>query len=131
MDRLFLDGSVLFSAACRDDSGLLQLWELKDVELLTSGYALEEARRNLDMDEQLRCLEALVRGLRLVPESANELPDGVELSEKDVPIVQAAIAAQTSHLITGDRRDLGRVFGQQMGGVWVMTPREYLTSRKR
>jgi hypothetical protein len=44
-----------------------------------------------------------VRSLEIVPESAVELPDVVELAEKDVPILQAALAAEASHLITGDR----------------------------
>ncbi len=133
MDRLFLDANVLFSAAYRDDSALLRLWELEDVELVTSAYAFEEARRNLGTDEQLERLQELVKlmgGLQIVPESAVALPAGVELSEKDVPILEAAIAAETSHLITGDRQDFGRYFGEKLAGVWVMTPRQYLTTRK-
>ena len=66
----------------------------------------------------------------MVPESAVELPAGVELPEKDVPILQAAIAADTSHLITGDRRDFGRYFGEELGGVTVVTPRQYLETRE-
>lgn len=131
MDRLFLDANVLFSAAYRADSGLLQLWELDDVELLTSAYAFEEARRNLGADDQLRCLQELVRDLEIVPESEVALPDEVELSGKDVPILQAAVAAESSHLITGDRKDFGRYFGQKLGRVWVMTPCEYLNTRER
>ena len=61
---------------------------------------------------------------------AVDLPDGVELSQKDMPILQAAIAAEASHLITGDRKDFGRYFGQKLAGVRVMTPREYLNTRK-
>ena len=130
MDRPFLDANVLFSAAYREGSGLRRLWELEDVELLTSGYALEEARRNLDTDDQLDRLHELVRGLQLVPESAVDLPDAVDLSEKDVPILQATIAAEASHLITGDRKDFGPYFGEKLRGVRITTPREYLNSRK-
>ena len=130
MDRPFLDANVLFSAAYREGSGLRRLWELEDVELLTSGYALGEARRNLDTNDQLDRLHELVRGLQLVPESAVDLPDAVDLSEKDVPILQAAIAAEASHLITGDRKDFGPYFGEKLRGVRITTPREYLNSRK-
>lgn len=130
MDRLFLDANVLFSAAYREDSGLRQLWELEDVELVTSAYAFEEARRNLETGEQLGRLQELVGGLQMVPESAVELPAGVELPEKDAPIVQAAIAGEASHLITGDRRDFGRHFGKTLAGVRVMTPRQYLEARE-
>jgi len=44
MDRLFLDANVLFSAAYMADARLRELWRLRDVELWTSRYALEEAR---------------------------------------------------------------------------------------
>ncbi|HXV59790.1 MAG TPA: PIN domain-containing protein [Vicinamibacteria bacterium] len=130
MDRLFLDANVLFSAVYQENSGLRRLWELEDVELVTSAYTFEEARPNLDADEQLERLQGLVRAIDLVPESAVELPLGVELSEKDIPILQAALAAEASHLITGDRRDFGRYLGERLGSVWVMTPRQYLETRE-
>jgi uncharacterized protein len=57
MDRLFLDASVLFSAAYRAKAGLLQFWKLKNVALCSSRYALEEARINLAKDPQKRRLE--------------------------------------------------------------------------
>lgn len=130
MDRLFLDANVLFSAAYREDSGLLRLWEIVDADLVTSAYAFEEARRNLDTESQRGRLQKLVRTLDIVPESAVDLPDGVALSDKDVPILRAAIAAQASHLITGDRKDFGRYFGQKLRALRVMTPREYLDTGK-
>lgn len=49
--RPFLDANVLFSAAYRDGSRLRRQWDLDGVELLTSGYALEEARRSLSATE--------------------------------------------------------------------------------
>jgi len=130
VDRLFLDANVLFSAAYRDDAGLVELWKLEDVELVTSAYAFEEARRNLSDDEQLERLQALVRRLSIVPESDLELPTNVKIQEKDQPILQAAIASKASHLITGDRRDFGRYFGKQVAGIWVMRPRQYLDTKK-
>lgn len=130
MDRLFLDANVLFSAAYREDAGLVELWKLEDVELVTSGYAFEEARRNLSDDEQLERLQALVRRLSIVPESDVELPSNVKIQEKDQPILQAAIASKASHLITDDRRDFGRYFGKQVAGIWVMLPRQYLDTKK-
>ncbi len=129
MDRLFLDANVLFSAAYRERSGLRRLWQLEGVELATSAYALEEARRNLGKEDQLERLQTLARDLQLVAESDVELPAGVQLAEKDIPILQAALAGEASHLLTGDRRDFGRHFGKKLAGVWVMTPRQYLDTR--
>jgi hypothetical protein len=44
LDRIFLDANVLFSAAYLENSGLGRLWQLEGVELLSSAYAVEEAR---------------------------------------------------------------------------------------
>lgn len=52
MDVLFLDANVLFSAAYRDDAQIARLWDLDDVELITSHYAADEARRNLTRPHQ-------------------------------------------------------------------------------
>lgn len=60
MDRLFLDANVLFSAAWRPDSGLLQLWKLKEATLYSSRYAVEEARVNLEAHAKRERLEKLV-----------------------------------------------------------------------
>lgn len=130
MDRLFLDANVLFSAAYRKDAGLVELWELEDVELVTSAFAFEEARRNLSDADQLERLQKLVRQISVVPESDIALPDGIELREKDVPILRAAVAAEASHLVTGDRRDFGRYLGKRLAGIRVMAPRQYLDTKR-
>jgi predicted nucleic acid-binding protein len=63
LDRIFLDANVLFSAAYLENSGLARLWQLDDAELLSSAYAVEEARRNLALDRP----QALARLERLTP----------------------------------------------------------------
>jgi hypothetical protein len=70
MDRLFLDANVLFSAAYRPDTGLLSLWKLKNVTLCSSRYAVEEARFNLDDDDQRARLETLTQHLHLFEAAA-------------------------------------------------------------
>ncbi len=50
MKRLFLDANVLFTAAHNPEGKaalLIQLGQLQWLELTTSAYAREEARRNL------------------------------------------------------------------------------------
>jgi predicted nucleic acid-binding protein len=130
LDRIFLDANVLFSAAYREDSGLKRLWELSNVEMITSHYALEEARRNLQTEDRLARLNRLIGAVEVISEPREQgLPSGVELAEKDRPILAAALAAGASHLITGDRRDFGRYFGKYIGKTVIMRPRDYLTSR--
>jgi hypothetical protein len=60
VDRIFLDANVLFSAAYRENSGLVEIWRLKGVRLLSSSYAIEEARRNLVAADQRYWLRRLV-----------------------------------------------------------------------
>jgi hypothetical protein len=50
LDRIFLDANVLYSAAYLERSELSRLWSLNDVALISSAYAIEEARRNLAID---------------------------------------------------------------------------------
>jgi uncharacterized protein len=131
LDRVSLDANVLFSAAYQPRTGLHRLWKLPDLALLTSPYALEEARRNLEQSDQRERLARLARSVEIVPEAlGNSLPRGVELAEKDAPILLAAIEARATHLLTGDVRDFGRYFGKRLGGVLVSTPGEYVRRRE-
>jgi uncharacterized protein len=56
----------------------------------------------------------------------NELPEGVPLPEKDVPIPLAAIEARATHLLTGDLRHFGSYFGKRVKGILVLLSGEYL-----
>jgi hypothetical protein len=60
LDRVFLDANVLFSAAYREQNGLLQFWSLTNTTLLTSAYSVAEARRNLTDPAALLRLDHLV-----------------------------------------------------------------------
>ena len=135
MDRLFLDANVLFSAAYRKDAGVRKLWGLPQTELVTSAYAAEEARRNLGAPEQRAELEGLLETVHV----SNPLADpaghpGIEASglpKKDLPILRAAVAAVATHLVTGDRRHFGALFGKEVAGVLVVRPADHLAGRSR
>lgn len=130
MLRVFLDANVLFSAAWREGAGLLALWRRADVTLVTSGYAAEEARRNLDTPDRRSRLEGLLASVEIVAESPGQaLPRDVRLPEKDEPILRAAMAAGATRLVTGDLRDFGRLLGRRVGRMKVQTPGEFLRSR--
>lgn len=130
LDRVFLDANVLFSAAYRKESGLLRLWGLPGTQLVTSVYAVDEARRNLADDEQQDRLNGLVESIE-VTATAVVLPAGVDaiVPEKDRPILQGAVSAAATHLVTGDVRHFGPLFGQTVLGVKVLTPAAYLLDR--
>lgn len=131
MHRLFFDANVLFSAAYRPNAGLLRLWRLRGTALCSSLYAVEEARVNLIQPEQQERLQLLSQALLLFDPPRSEPPPGVLLPEKDVPILLGAIAAQATHLLTGDLRHFGPYFGKRLAGIWVFTPGDYLRCRKK
>ena len=122
--RIFLDANILFSGAqaqSRMRAFLVLLFQ-KD-ECLTNSYAVEEARRNLELKypTALRELEALVKKCELVPRIVTELE--VKLPLKDVPILGGAVAGKATHLLTGDQQDFGAYFGKTVQGVKVVSPR--------
>ena len=129
MDRLFLDANILFSAAYRVDAGVTRLWALTDRVLLSSEYAIEEARRNLGTPDQLTRLDELLQSVErsAAVSLAPELRGEIRLRDKDWPILGGAVSAGASHLITGDKRDFGPYFGQRIFGVLILPPSEYLT----
>ena len=131
MDRLFLDANVLFSAAYKPHSRLLQLWSLTDAVLCSSRYAAEEARVNLSEASQEHALHKLCEVLQFFEAADRSLPRGISLPAKDGPILLAAIAARATHLLTGDVQHFGRYFGSRFDGVAIMPPSQYLKSRQR
>ena len=126
MHRLFLDANVLFSAAYRTDAGLLKLWKLSEVTLCSSRYALAEAEFNLPEEAQRNRLARLAAAFQIVDAASRDLPRGVSLPDKDVPILLAAMEARATHLLTGDVRHFGPYFGKTVEGIEILTPGEYL-----
>lgn len=128
--RVFLDANVLFSAAWREDAGLLRLWRRADARLITSSYAVDEASRNLETAAQRERLFRLTASMELVHGDASgdlpDLPKGVSLPEKDCPILVAAVRARATHLLTGDARHFGRLYNRTVGGVLILRPSEFL-----
>jgi len=128
VDRLFLDANVLFSAAYRPNAGVTRLWGLPDSMLLSSEYAIEEARRNLSEPEQIERLEVLLESVERAPAVSLDpaLRSDIQLREKDWPILGGAVSARATHLITGDLRDFGPYFGTVVLGVLIQPPADYL-----
>jgi uncharacterized protein len=133
VDRVFLDANVLYSAAWRQTlTGLRSLWTLRNVTLLSSAYAIEEARRNLRDLQQRHTLNELLLTLEVVnvrTSAARTFPSHIKLPVKDRPILRAAITGRATHLLTGDRKHFGCYFNQSVEGVLILLPATYLNSR--
>jgi len=87
MQRVFLDANVLFSASYMEKTGLLRLWKLHAVKLVTSEYAVEEAAGNLPESVQRDRLTRLLNDVEITHHTLllPALPDDVTLPEKDAP----------------------------------------------
>ena len=132
MTRVFLDANVLFTAA-HNRSGkaalVIELGIRGHWGLATSGYAFEEARRNLEIKfpGSLSTLEAIRPAMKIVS-SGEGMTCPVPLPEKDRPILEAAIRCKATHLLTGDRKHFGPFMNRPevTSGVIILTVAEFL-----
>jgi len=121
--RVFLDANVIFSAS-NVGSNLARLIDfvLADHTLVTSDFALEEARRNVELKRPAwsEGLVSLVPRIEVPSSVIFELP--VELDEKDRPILCTAIRAHCDLLVTGDRKHFGHLVNAVVAGDKIVTP---------
>lgn len=132
--RAFLDANVLFSAAI--GGGVARIWELPNVSLVTSTYALAEAHNNLALavaalefdDQCLARLNDLASRTEItLHDPARPRPDAHALSDPDdVAILHGAIDSDCRYLITGDKKCFGPFFGKSLGGVTILRPAEFI-----
>ncbi len=120
--RLFLDANVIFSAALSPQSRAAVLFGLARAglcQLVTSGYALEEARRNILGAKRPDALARFTDGLALIQVVAEadskrlSVAAATGLDHGDVPILAAALG-RAEALGTGDRRHFGRFMGKKI-----------------
>ena len=134
--RLFLDANILFLAGYSRTSpvhDLLALGRAGACELVASGYAVEEARRNLAAKAPVGAVESLGAALADVTSVAEARAPALEVAATavltdpaDVPILAAAIQCRADVLVTGDRRAFGRHFRTRLAGIEVLVLRDAL-----
>lgn len=132
MDRLFLDANVLFTAAHRAEGKAAYLFlNAKRWRLLACEYAVEEARRNLQLKfpRVQADFEKLLSAIEWTAQPASARPI-LDLPAKDRPIWAAAVGGRATHLLTGDLRDFGRFMNcpERTGGIMIQTVAQYLDS---
>lgn len=131
--RIFLDANILFTAAHRPEGKsafVIQVAERKGWVLCTSGYALEEARRNLERKypQALNLHLNQMRTLEIIPEFP--CSEGiVRLPKKDLPIFFAAFGGKAQILLTGDIKDFGYLMNNRAKarGLLVQTVNDFLS----
>ncbi len=131
--RAFLDANILFSAAITARGLSRAFFVLADANeelvLLTTGYAIKEASRNVQRKypEALTTLLSLLDGIGFVPEPPPALIDRLEKSvpdPADVPILAGAIWAEADLLVTGNSKHFKELYGRYIGGCLVLRPKD-------
>lgn len=130
--KLFLDSSVLLSASGSDKGAsrfIIENTESLGCELISSAYCLAETVKNLprvgeDSQEAFISLvfpRLLWIGDTVAPKSILIFPKA-----KDRPVVLSALAAKADVLLTLDRQDFMGLLGNQVYGMSILTPGDWL-----
>lgn len=130
--KLFLDSSVLLAASgSATGASRLLITEAADQHwtLVSSLYCFEETRHNLPKLEKkahadfetkvapfVECIET-----RLVVDRPVVYP-----VTKDRPVVAGALAGKCDALLTLDRADFQRLLGNEIYGMSILTPGDWL-----
>ena len=119
---LFLDANILFSAVHDPNSrsaALVALAKGGRATLLTSAYAREEARRNLELKrrESLLQFNRHLQSVRVVQEVPADVVQQVAVQHgvpiADAPILAAALQARADYLVTGDVSHFGHLMDRR------------------
>lgn len=129
---LFLDANVLVSAAWKETSEIAGIWKIHGAELVTSGYVMGEVLRNLHETSQIERLRGLMTKVKvLTQENLPEVAECRILPEKDRPVLAGAIAAGADHLVSGDKKHFGELYGKRIHEVRITPPPELLRVLRR
>ena len=133
MRKLLLDANVLFTAAHNPHGKAAFLFDAANLghwRLLSSAYAIEEARRNIaaKCPQCSERLEVLVSEVKVAPQPATPQSLVIALPEKDMPVFLAACAAGASHLLTGDLKHFGPHMNRPADsmGLMIQTVADFL-----
>lgn len=130
--RLFLDSSVLLAASGSHTGAsrlLIEEAEGQNWELVSSLYCAAETQKNLGklgaQAEKAFTTNIITR---------IDFSETIHVSDrplifpvaKDRPIVATALALQADALLTLDRADFQKLLGNQVYGMWILTPGDWI-----
>jgi uncharacterized protein len=123
--RIYLDANVLISASLSINSQFRDLWRMTQVLPITSVYAIEESRLNLNVEQTAR-LDALLSQTEILNQpDLSVIPANIILVEKDRPILAAAIFSRADYLLTGDKRHFNHLYNPVIARVRIISPAEF------
>lgn len=128
--KVFVDANVLFSAAYSQKGKAFDLLS-SGIQIVTSDYAMDEAKRNLGVKRvaALENLDKLMQKIEVVT-SIQRDSCPIDLPDKDQPIFLAAMKSKATHLLTGDIKDFGPHMNQptKSEGIVIQTVADFLNS---
>jgi predicted nucleic acid-binding protein len=87
-----------------------------------------EVQRNLHLVSQIERLRTLMRSVQIVSfKDLALIPEATALPEKDRPVLIGAVQAQADHLVSGDKKHFGHLYGTIVRGVRITAPTELLS----
>jgi predicted nucleic acid-binding protein len=128
---VYIDSNVAFTATLAEGHPFLGFWQMWDVTPAIARYGINEVQRNIRSSSHHERFESLLKRTLIVSDWPPEMvPETVVLVAKDRPILAAAIYASMDYLVTGDKHHFGALYGQTVGNVTIMPPRQFLDMHK-
>jgi predicted nucleic acid-binding protein len=128
--KIFIDANLLFTAAYSPQGKAADVLRSSFV-LVTSEYAAEEARRNIQAKRPSAVaeLEKILTSIQIVASAQSETCP-LDLPSKDQPIFLAALKFGATHLLTGDIKDFGPFMNRpnETCGIIIQTVTDFLGS---
>jgi predicted nucleic acid-binding protein len=139
MQRIFIDSSVLFSAAYSSKGhsrDLMMLGAAGNIKLFISDFVLEETRRNLALKQPaLKILERIIHvaQIEIVSATVQQVKDAMKVVvPKDAPILAAARNARVDVLVSLDKKHLlGHPELESYLNAPILTPAEAIERLKK
>lgn len=133
MKSVFLDSSVMFTAANSPTGGSSKLFTIKNIKLVASPLVLTETERNIRKKLQSYQLERFFKLVALT-QITNQKPDirlikkaRDVIEEKDSVILVEAKLAKCDFLVTLDKKDfLNEKVAKFLKPTSALTPKELL-----
>lgn len=135
--KVFLDSNVLLSGIFSDKGAPRIILDLLTLGLpilkgATGQYNLMEVERNLEkkMPQALPIYKVYLPKLRLeivgLPSRETIMSMTGTIAEKDIPVLVSAIACGAQYLITGDKKDFGKLKNVKGYSLEIVGPSEFI-----
>jgi predicted nucleic acid-binding protein len=135
--KLFLDSNVIISGIISDKGPPRVILDLMCLHLVflkggTGQYNLMEIERNLKkilpaaLDVYLAYLPVMDLEIVPLPSQSEIKKYSGMIADKDLPVLASAILSRADYLVTGDKKDFGRIKGITTQPMKIVSPAECL-----